>query len=152
MIKEMKLQNIEIEDGEKNMIAQNIQGKILKVLFNPTNVNSGVRLRIFTREGEMILDITQEGLYYPRANVSSEKVVVDTFSPVGDDKDYYYFNKELLFNITTETDFEGIVIDELTLIYEETTKDTQTQMFPLIMILQELIRQNQQRDLDASRG
>ena len=62
MIKELKLENIEIEDGEKNIVAQSGQGKILKVLFNPTEVNSGVRLRIFTKEGEMILNVTQGGL------------------------------------------------------------------------------------------
>lgn len=153
----MKLENIEISDGEKNIIAQNAQGKILKVLFNPTDTNSGVRLRIFTKEGEMILNVTQGGLYYPRANVSSEKMLEYSFSPVGDDKDYYYFNEELLFNITTsEPNFEGVVIDRLILIYQEDQKNTkQTQMmFSLMMILQEIIRQNQQRDLteDASRG
>ena len=32
MIKEMKLMNIEISDGEKNIVEQNAQGKVLKVL------------------------------------------------------------------------------------------------------------------------
>jgi len=154
MIKELRLENIEIEDGEKNIVAQNIQGKILKVLFNPANVNSEVRLRIFTKEGEMILNVTQRGLYYPRANVSSEKMLDYTFSPRGDDKDYYYFNGELLFNITTSNpNVEGIIINKLVLIYEGSNfqKIHQAQMSSLIVILQEIIRQNQERDFDASR-
>ena len=82
------------------------------------------------------MDVTQKGLYYPRANVSSEKMRGEAFSQEGDYKDYYYFNKELLFNITTsEPNFEGIVIDNLVLIYEE----TKTQNILLAKMLQELI-------------
>ncbi len=125
MIRELNLDNIEINNGERNILAHNIQGKILKVLFNPSTGNHGVRLRIFTKEGELIMDVTQQGLYYPRANVSSEKMVGDAFSHEGDYKDYYYFNKELLFNITTsEPNFEGVVIDKLVLMYEETESQT----------------------------
>ncbi|MCP6727457.1 MAG: hypothetical protein KJI69_05610 [Patescibacteria group bacterium] len=155
MIKEIKLENIEISDGEKNIVAQNIQGKILKVLFNPANVNSEVRLRIFTKEGEMVLNVTQKGLYYPRANVSSEKMSTGAISFLGDSKDYYYFNGELLFNITTSNpNVEGIIINKLVLIYEASNfqKTHQAQMFSLIMILQEIIRQNQQEDLEDFDG
>ena len=115
----MKLEDIEIQGGEKNIVSQNAIGKVLKVLFEPTDANSGVRLRIFTKEGEQILDIKQKGLYYPRANVSSEKMLINTFAPAGDNKDYYYFTKGLLFNITTaNSSFEGIVIDRLILVYD----------------------------------
>ncbi len=142
MIKEMKLENIEISDGEKNIVAQNAEGKILKVLFNPSEANSGVRLRIFTKEGEMIMDVTQKGLYYPRANVSSEKMLSYGFSSGGDNKDYYYFNKGLLFNITTSNPtFEGIVIDRIILIYQTTI---QKSLLP--KILQELVKHNQRED------
>lgn len=155
MIRELKLENIEISDGEKNIIAQNVQGKILKVLFNPANVNSEVRLRIFTKEGEMVLNVTQEGLYYPRANVSSEKTSTGAISFLGDNKDYYYFNGELLFNITTSNpNVEGIIINKLVLIYEGISnfqKTHQAQMSSLIVILQEIIRQNQEGDFDAGR-
>ena len=113
----------------------------MKVLFNPTEANSGVRLRIFTKEGEMIMDVTQKGLYYPRANVSSEKMLINTFSPAGDNKDYYYFNRGLLFNITTTNpNFEGVVIDRLILVYQTTI---QAQVIPLLpRILQELVKNN----------
>lgn len=145
MIKELILENIEIEDGEKNIVAQNIQGKILKVLFNPSGEN--VRLRIFTKEGEKILDVTQKGLYYPRANISSEKMLTSTFSHEGDYKDYYYFNKGLLFNITTSNpEFEGIAIDRIILIYQETNIRMQVSL--LSRILQEIARYNQQRDFE----
>ncbi|KKL16099.1 hypothetical protein LCGC14_2499000 [marine sediment metagenome] len=146
MIKEMKIENIEISDGEKNIVAQNVQGKILKVLFIPAKGNHGVRLRIFTKEGELVMDVTQKGLYYPRANVSSEKMLTSAFSHEGYYKDYYYFNKELLFNITTsEPNFEGIVIDKLVLIYEEaTSKIQQMQMVILSRILQEIINSKQE--------
>ena len=147
MIKELILENIEISDGEKNIVAQNIQGKILKVLFNPSGEN--VRLRIFTKEGEKILDVTQKGLYYPRANISSEKMLTNTFSHEGDDKDYYYFNKGLLFNITTSNpEFEGIAIDRIILIYQET--NTRMQISFLSRILQEIVRYNQ-RDFEDGR-
>ena len=154
MIKELKLENIEIEDGEKNIVAQSGQGKILKVLFNPTNVNSGVRLRIFTKEGEMILNVTQKGLYYPRSNVSSEKNEDYAFTRETDKKDYYYFSGELLFNITTSENFEGVVIDKLVLIYLDSNPGNVQQkiMFNLMGILQEIIRQNQQRDLDVGQN
>ncbi|KKN11417.1 hypothetical protein LCGC14_1026720 [marine sediment metagenome] len=146
MIKEMKIENIEISEGEKNIVAQNAGGKILKVLFNPTEANSGVRLRIFTKEGEMIMDVIQEGLYYPRANVSSEKMLVNTFSPAGDNKDYYYFNRGLLFNITTTNpNFEGVVIDRIILIYQATTTQQEQGTF-LPRILQELVKHNQRED------
>ena len=153
MIKELRLENIEIEDGEKNIVAQNIQGRILKVLFVPSEANSGVELRIFTKEGEKVMAVTQEGLYYPRANVSSEKMLDYTFSPAGDDKDYYYFNKELLFNITTsKSNFEGIVIDKLVLIYE--TKESKMQQMQTVLLsrmLQEIINLKQ-REFEDGRG
>ncbi len=120
MIKELKLENIEISNGEKNIVAQNAEGKILKVLFNPAEGNHGVKLRIFTKEGEEIMGVTQKGLYYPRSNVSSEKMLDQAFAPAGDNKDYYYFNKGLLFNITTSNQtFSGKVIDRLILVYED---------------------------------
>ena len=147
MIKELILENVEISNGEKNIVAQNMEGKILKVLFNPSGEN--VRLRIFTKEGEKILDVTQKGLYYPRANISSEKMLTNTFSHEGDDKDYYYFNKGLLFNITANPNFEGVVIDRLILMYQDSSIGQQKQMIPLMRILQEIARQNQR---DNGRG
>ena len=145
MIKELRLENIEIENGEKNIVAQNVEGKILKVLFNPSGEN--VRLRIFTKEGEKILDVTQKGLYYPRANVSSEKMLTTTFSHEGDNKDYYYFNRGLLFNITTTNpEYEGIAINRIILIYQE----TKMQISFLSRILQEIVK-IQQRDQDGGR-
>lgn len=149
MIKEMKLENIEVEGGEKNIVAQSGQGKILKVLFNPTKVNSGVRLRIFTKEGEMVMNVTQKGLYYPRANVSSEKNLDYGFARETDRKDYYYFKDGLLFNITTNDTFEGVAVDELVLMYLDIRPIT-NQMTSLTMAVQEIARQNQMRDLDAS--
>ena len=151
MIKELILENVEISDGEKNIVAQNMEGKILKVLFIPSGEN--IRLRIFTKEGEKIIDVTQKGLYYPRANVSSEKMLVNTFSHEGDDKDYYYFNKGLLFNITiSNPEFEGIAISRLVLIYEETDiKVQRIQTMFLSKILQELIKYNQ-GDFENGRG
>ena len=146
MIKEIKMENIEISNGEKNLVALNMEGKILKVLFIPSGEN--IRLRIFTKEGEKIIDVTQEGLYYPRANVSSEKMLANTFSPEGDDKDYYYFNKGLLFNITTSNpEFEGVAIDRLILIYQET--NVKMQISFLSRILQEIVRYNQQKTFEA---
>ena len=145
MIKEMKLMNIEIEGGEKNILAQSGQGKILKILFNPTDVNSGIRLKIFTKEGEMVLNVTQKGLYYPRANVSSEKSEDYAFTRESDNKDYYYFKDGLLFNITASESFEGIIIDELVLMYLDVShpKIPLNPMIPLI--LQEVTRQSDGR-------
>lgn len=149
MIRELKLMNIEISDGEKNIVG-NGQGKILKILFNPSTGNHGVRLRIFTREGEMILNVTQGGLYYPRSNVSSEKREDYAFSREGDEKDYYYFNGGLLFSITANENFEGIVIDKLVLMYQDSNlggQDAQKKMMLSLMgILQEIVRQNQRDD------
>lgn len=151
MIKELILENVEISDGEKNIVAQNMEGKILKVLFIPSGEN--IRLRIFTKEGEKIIDVTQKGLYYPRANVSSEKMLGNDFSLEGDDKDYYYFNKGLLFNITTSNpEFEGIAISRLILIYEETDiKIQRIQTIFLSRILQEITKYNQ-GDFENGRG
>ena len=143
MIKEMKLMNVEIEGGEKNIVAQNSQGKILKILFNPTNVNSGVRLKIFTKEGEMILNVTQKGLYYPRANISSEKSEDYAFAREADRKDYYYFKDRLLFNITANEEFEGIVIDELVLMYLDIRPvNNRNEIISLTMAVQEIAIQN----------
>ena len=143
MIKEMKLMNIEIEDGEKNIVRQRVQGKILKVLFHPSTGNHGVRLKIFTKEGELVLNVTQKGLYYPRANVSSEKCEDYAFARETDRKDYYYFNKGLLFNITANPNFEGVVIDRLILMYQDSSIGQQKQMIPLMRILQEIARQKE---------
>lgn len=133
MIRELKLTNIEMDSGEKNIIAQNVQGKILKVLFKPSTGNHGVRLRIFTKEGEQVMDVTQEGVYYPRSNVSSEKMLGYTYAPEGDHKDYYYINEALFFNLTTQTDFEGFVVDELVLIYEDTRNLRQINLLSQIL-------------------
>ena len=154
MIRELKLDNIEISNGERNIVAHNIQGNILKVLFNPAEGNHGVRLKIFTKEGELIMDVTQKGLYYPRANVSSEKKTGQAFSHEGDHKDYYYFNKELLFNITTsKPNFEGVVIDRLVLIYEDTGSQTviSARILQEIITLKQEIINNKRDEFDGRR-
>ena len=115
----------------------------MKVLFNPSGEN--VRLRIFTKEGEKILDVTQKGLYYPRANISSEKMLTNTFSHEGDHKDYYYFKDGLLFNITESESFEGIIIDELVLMYLD-IRQPRVLPNPMIpLILKEVTRQSDGR-------
>ena len=72
-------------------------------------------------------------------------MLTSTFSHEGDYKDYYYFNKGLLFNITTTNpEFEGIAINRIILIYQET--NIKMQISFLSRILQEIVRYNQRED------
>jgi hypothetical protein len=120
MIKELLIENIEIEDTENSFAINNISGKVLKILYKPTKENdSKITFKLFTKEGEQIVNISDEGVYYPRANVSSQKMEVDSVDMSGDKTDYYYFYQKLFFNFVSDSPVNGKVVDRITIIYEE---------------------------------
>lgn len=118
----MLLENVEIEKGqiEKNIVAKNVKGKILKIKYEPNDEQTKVRFRLFTKEGEEIMNVTGKGVYYPRANISQQKMVDNmSMSLSGDSSDYFYFNEGLLLNFSTDNiNFEGLIVKRLIIIYD----------------------------------
>lgn len=116
MIKDILLENVSLSEGEfeKNIVAKNISGKILKILFEPTN---GVRFKLFTKEGEEILDVKTKGVYYPRANISQQKMDKSAIDS-SDKTDYFYFTEGLLLNFSVENmNFAGLIIKKVIITY-----------------------------------
>jgi len=108
MIKEIKLKNIEIEDFEKSLVVRGA-GKLLKIHL----VSKDVKVKILTREGELIFDNDQSGVYYPRANISAR----GTITLESDKLDYYYFMKGLLIIFEKNT-LMLKKVEKLSIIYE----------------------------------
>lgn len=121
MIKEITLNNIELEGIEKELSLQNISGKILKIFYKPVQDIGEINLTILTREGEELINTSEPGLYYPRANISAEKNLVGSIDVQGTDRfDYYYFNRFLLFRISSNNPLKKqVVINKIIIIYEE---------------------------------
>ena len=124
MIKDITIKDIEIgEELENNIISKSVSGKILKIHLITGEANSGVNIKIMTKEGELVLNTPESGVYYPRSNVSTQKMIEGAFNLEGEKMDYFYFNKRLLFNITkSNPEFEGIVIKKLTILYDDCSK------------------------------
>lgn len=121
MIKEIILENIKIDGTEKSLMKTKISGKILKVLYQPViNLNVETTFKLFTKENEQVLNVKEEGVYYPRANISTQKMDIDSVDLSGDKTDYFYFNKFLIFKFLTNTEVEDkVVVDKVVIIYEE---------------------------------
>ena len=120
MIKEIVLEDVRLlkDEFEKNIVAKNVQGKILKILYEPIEEN--VRFKLFSKEGEEIMNVTKEGLYYPRANISQQRDIENTAIDLeGDKTDYFYFNDGLLFNFSTENmNYSGKLIKRVIIVYD----------------------------------
>ncbi len=119
MIKQILIKNIEIDGTENNLVVSNVSGKILKVLYKPRKAEAEVTLKILTKENEEVMNVSKSGVYYPRANVSSQKMDVDSVDLSGDKTDYFYFYEMLFFNISTNSSIKDIVVEKIVVIYEE---------------------------------
>ena len=124
MIKEITLKDIEIgQESNKDIIKKNVSGKILKIQVVVGEVNAGMNLKILTREGETVLNVSGSGVYYPRSNISSQKLMEGSINMEGDKMDYYYFYNGLLFNITkSNPKFEGVIIERVTILYDDCSR------------------------------
>ena len=123
MIKDLIIENIKIESGktETLFVKRNISGKILKIAYriSPEAI-SKPKLQIFTREGEEILGVDETGVYYPRANISSQKMQTNAVGYLGDKFDYFYFTKGLLFKVVKNSPVdEDVIIDKIIVVYED---------------------------------
>lgn len=121
MIKEILLENVELKEGEieKNIIKKNVSGKILKILYEPIEEEK-VRFKVFTKEGEEVMNIIEKGVYYPRANISQQKLIDNSSIDLeGDRIDYFYFNKGLLFNFSVDNvNYSGKIIKKVIILYD----------------------------------
>ena len=101
-------------------------GKILKINLV---LREGISVEILTMEGEVVLDVKESGLYYPRANISSRKNTNNPLSGEVQDYDYFYFSGELIVKINSDMKLEEeISVDELSIIYDDLTVE-----FPKIL-------------------
>lgn len=117
MIKEYTIKNINLKGTERNLLIE-ISGKILKVLYKPIEGLGDINLQILTKETEEVLNTPVGGLYYPRVNISQQKDEVSTLDFPGEQMDYYYFNT-LLVSISSQTELNEPVIEQITIIYDE---------------------------------
>ena len=119
MIKQIILENIEIDGTENNLVVSNVSGKIVKVLYKPRKVEAEVNLKILTKEGEEVMSVSDMGVYYPRANISTQKKGVNSIDMSGDKTDYFYFYDKLFLNISTNNSIQDTVVEKIVIIYEE---------------------------------
>lgn len=126
MLMEITLENLEIEKGllSKSLLIPG-RGRILKVMVEFTDgIDTGVSLRIDTKEGEEILNVKSDKIkeiYYPRSNIITQRYNNSSFVYENHDSlDYFYFSGGLVFSFDKDNiDSEMILIKKVTLLYDD---------------------------------
>ena len=114
MIQLISLEDIDVEELIKEFTTEG-EGKVLKIFID---LDSKAKIEIFTSENERVLSVDENGTYYPRANITSQKYTEDPLSVEGETKfDYYYF-KGLFIIIEKETN-EPLKINRLSILYDD---------------------------------
>ena len=114
MIKEFSFKNIKIKEFNKQLSVKG-SGRILTIKIKLEN---GISCSVVTGLNEEILSVKEDGIYYPRANISSGKYVNNPLTGEVQESDYYYF-KDLLIELESETEMDGIALKELIILYDE---------------------------------
>lgn len=116
MLKTIILENVSIDEFERKFTGQG-SGKILSCY---VDLEPGIDLTIVTSLGEEILSVKENGVYYPRANISSEKNRKDTLTGEVQTIDYYYFIDELLIELNSEGEGDGkIALKKLVILFDD---------------------------------
>ena len=114
MIKQIILRDERIEEISKQLSLE-ASGKILTI---SVKLEQGITCSIATSLNEEVLDVKEDGIYYPRANISSRKELNNELSGEVQESDYYYF-KDLLIELESESEMDGIALKELIILYDD---------------------------------
>lgn len=120
MIQEITLNNISIKNGEsKEFKATGYSGKILKVLYEPVE-GLEVTFKMFTKEGEEIMNVSEKGVYYPRVDISNQKYRESAIVNMEQGQtDYFYFYESLFFEFSVNNpNYSGEIVKKVVLIYD----------------------------------
>ena len=115
MIQKIILKDVTIQEFEKRLSVE-ASGRILSV---SVKLESGVNVSIITSIGEEILNVSENGVYYPRANISARKEKDNPLTGEVQESDYYYFTDELLIEINSEGEMNGVALNELIILYDD---------------------------------
>ena len=116
MIQRIELSEITIKEFKRDFAVNDRSGKILSVL---VKLEKGINLSIITGLNEVILNVEKDGVYYPRANISSRKDLDNVLGGEIQEFDYYYFDS-LLIELVSEGDFKGeLALKELVILYDD---------------------------------
>ena len=125
MLKEMSLENIKVEEDLSKSLLMSGKGKILKVLIEfDEDLDTEVRLRISTKEGEEILNVDSnriKEIYYPRSNITTLRYNPNSLMEENQTSlDYFYFFGGLLFIIEKDNaSSKMVLIKKVVLLYDD---------------------------------
>lgn len=116
MIKQIILKDIQIEEFSREFTSP-ATGKILTV---SVKLQKGISVSIITNLNETVLHVKEDGVYYPRQNISSRKDNNNELTGEVQESDYFYFIDNLFIEITSDTDMKGkIALNELIILYDD---------------------------------
>ena len=116
MIKKITLGPMSIEEFSRNLSVP-ASGKILTV---SVKLKEPIKLSIVTALNEEVLSVKDDGVYYPRQNISSRKDTTNELVGEVQESDYFYFSDELLIELYADTNVGGkVVLDELVILYDD---------------------------------
>ncbi len=116
MIRQINYEDVTVgEDGEKFQVEAS--GKILSI---KVVLEQGVDIVIVTPLGEEILKVKNDGVYYPRSNISAEKNKANPLTGEVQTLDYYYFSNFLLIELNSEGEMtDEVALKELSIVYDD---------------------------------
>jgi len=93
ILKEIRLADIDVVDSETVLEGS---GKLIKVFVEFEDTDSLIKLELLTKEGEQILDITNQrksDVFYPRANISRQRDTGEALNMEneGNFEPYYFY-------------------------------------------------------------
>ena len=114
MIKQIILKDEKIKELTKELSVKG-SGRILTI---SVKLERGITCSIITSLNEEIISVKDDGVYYPRANITSRKSKNNELTGEVQESDYYYF-KDLLIELESEVVMNGIALKELIILYDE---------------------------------
>ncbi len=114
MIKQITLKDEKIKEYTKELSVKG-SGRILTI---SVKLEPGIKCSIITGLNEEVISVKEDGIYYPRVNISSRKNKNNDLAGEVQESDYYYF-KDLLIELESEVEMDGIALKELIILYDD---------------------------------
>ncbi len=114
MIKQITLKDQKIKEYTKELSVKG-SGRILTI---SVKLEPGIKCSIVTSLNEEVISVKEDGIYYPRVNISSRKNKNNDLVGEVQESDYYYF-KDLLIELESEVEMDGIALKELIILYDD---------------------------------
>ncbi len=114
MIKQITFKDEKIGEFSRELSLE-ASGRILTI---SVKLEQGIKCSIVTGLGEEVISVKEDGVYYPRVNISSRKESNNELTGEVQESDYYYF-KDLLIELESDTEMNGIALKELVILYDE---------------------------------